>query len=439
MPENDNQPTNTSSQDTGQVPPDLPSNLPSAPPQQVSPAPGQSAPQSRSGILELLILVAFLLIAFLVLLAFKSSNKGDLSSDIDIIRQQNAALQTELSAERQARGMPALDTENASHIAERIQKDTSLLVQTLTGLEAALAKKEGAVSNTTQALNASQQLNSTLSIQVKNLETQMAQLRLSAQDAPQLKTQLTQTLSQLEIERGKLLEFSRRPSLEELTDVKKALEEELNRSLALRTENAELRQQLETNQSQLATQNPATLKLLRAELEELRPENNDLKRELQRLRAEIDKATLFVDSSDNLSPKAAALYAGLQQLEGLTPDKLEGAYASIGDTLNAQIIHQVKFAQGESHVTLTDVETIKSRLASTEPDSFFLVVGYASTTGDASSNQTLSAKRATRSASVVNGLKAEGQNVRAVYLGQTTRFSTDNTAENQLCEIWKIN
>ena len=77
-------------------------------------------------------------------------------------------------------------------------------------------------------------------------------------------------------------------------------------------------------------------------------------------------------------------------------------------------------------------------LGNTGAKSFFLVVGYASTTGDAASNYGLSAKRATVTAGVIQKLKAEGQAVKAVYIGQTDRFSKTKPADNQVCEVWEI-
>jgi len=406
-----------------------------------APAPlaGTTPAQGSQGITVLLTLVIVLLIAFLVVFISKRNTGTGTDAGIDAIRQQNELLKAEFDAERKARGLPVFDSKGVTNIAERMSKDAGLLVQTVAELETTLSKKEESISGTTQSLLASQQLNSNLSVQVQNLENQLAQLRVSAQDAPQLRAQVTQLSADLELERGKLLEFSRRPTSQELADVKRALEDELARTLTMQGENSRLLSELELNQSRLADVNPATLELLKTELEQLRPENKTLRREVQRLQAELDGARLFVQSSDNLSPKAAALYAGLKQLEGLTLDQLEGAYGRIGDTLNAEVIHQVKFEEGESHVTFTDVEEIKSKLAATTPDSFFLVVGYASNTGDSTSNQKLSAQRATRSASVVNTLKAESQDVRAVYLGQTNRFSSDDFSKNQLCEIWKLN
>lgn len=66
------------------------------------------------------------------------------------------------------------------------------------------------------------------------------------------------------------------------------------------------------------------------------------------------------------------------------------------------------------------------------------MIGYASTSGDQTSNRQLSAKQATTVASLVKLLKADSQQVKAVHLGETKRFSADTELENQICEIWEI-
>ena len=66
------------------------------------------------------------------------------------------------------------------------------------------------------------------------------------------------------------------------------------------------------------------------------------------------------------------------------------------------------------------------------------MVGYASKSGGKEQNQALSSQRATTVASVVNVLRASNQVVRAVYLGETDRFSKTDEMANQICEVWEI-
>lgn len=170
----------------------------------------------------------------------------------------------------------------------------------------------------------------------------------------------------------------------------------------------------------------------------LQTQNEELRRQLQALQTRLDFTKLFVKSHTSLPAHAQVLYTELKGLEGYDEEKLRAAYTKIADDHNAEIIQQVKFETGSFILNFTDQKMIKSKLDTTQATDYFLVVGYASKTGDASNNETLSANRATAVASIVNQLKKEGQDVRAVYLGQTDRFSKSEIADNQLCEIWRI-
>ncbi len=173
-------------------------------------------------------------------------------------------------------------------------------------------------------------------------------------------------------------------------------------------------------------------------LSDLRIDNDKLRRQLQALQTKMDYSRLFVKSSDDLPAKAKALYAKLRGLEGSSEDDLIEAYSNISRDLRANNLQRVKFNTGSSILNFTDQTKIKNKLDQTSPTDYFLVVGYASKSGGAASNRKLSANRATAVASVVNQLKRSGQDVRAVYLGQTDRFSKSINANNQVCEIWRM-
>ena len=198
----------------------------------------------------------------------------------------------------------------------------------------------------------------------------------------------------------------------------------------LRDELARLRSQTE------GMVDGSRLESLRKLNDELEAENGKLRREIQRLRAELDRKTLFV-TRDKLHPKAAALFAELVGLEGKTPDQLQLEYSRITADLNAKVLDTVQFATGSSHVDVKRETHLKNGIAASPAGSFFLVVGYASKTGGAVDNQKLSSDRATRVASVVNFLKQQGQEVQAVYLGETDRFGK-TAPPNQACELWEI-
>lgn len=174
------------------------------------------------------------------------------------------------------------------------------------------------------------------------------------------------------------------------------------------------------------------------ELEAMKIRNRELEQQLAALRAKLDFSKLFVKSYDQLPLDAQSVFNELRTLENNSPTELAQAYGRIRDRHNAENIQQVKFGTGSSQMDFTQQSSLKNKMLSTSETDYFLVVGYASTSGDAQSNETLSANRATGVASLVNQIKKAGQDVRAVYLGQTSRFSKTSKSENQLCEIWRI-
>lgn len=171
-------------------------------------------------------------------------------------------------------------------------------------------------------------------------------------------------------------------------------------------------------------------------IDELQLANDRYREEIQRLRAEVDGARLFV-TRENLSPRATALFKELTDLEGRDPDQLELDYSRLDSDLNARMVGRVEFAEGSNTVNVQREEALQAAIQNADPASFFLVVGYASQKGEAEPNRELSRQRATRVASIANFLKQAGQEVQAVYLGETERFGSD-LAANQICEIWEI-
>ncbi len=167
-------------------------------------------------------------------------------------------------------------------------------------------------------------------------------------------------------------------------------------------------------------------------------ENNKLRYDIQKLRAELDRTRLFVEKVDDLPAAAKALYVELSKLESATPAELATEYERISQELRAAVIDRINFQTGSSRIDLDKVEEIRRAVQSSGDDSFFLVVGYASKSGDLATNRQLSADRATTIASVANFRKKSGQGVQAVFLSATDRFSPTDLATNQVCEIWEI-
>ena len=265
----------------------------------------------------------------------------------------------------------------------------------------------------------------TLSSANSNLKNEITQLRALAANAQFLQQQVDNLSNELNNLRG-------RPTNESLQALRQKLDSEQITNGELSRQIAELEAKLRNmvDSSELTQQSQNLVRLTR--------ENEELRRQLQALQTDVDFAKLFVSSSDTLPVYAQALYNELKILEGSSESELNQSYARINKDLNAYNLQQVRFATGSSSLNFQDQTLVKSKVDTTSPGDYFLVVGYASKTGDAQSNQKLSARRATAVASIVNQLKKSGQEVRAVYLGQTDRFSRSVNAENQLCEVWRI-
>ncbi|MBR9758760.1 OmpA family protein [bacterium] len=213
-----------------------------------------------------------------------------------------------------------------------------------------------------------------------------------------------------------------------------ALRDQLKASKALSLQLQEELTALEAKSARMIDDNQHTA--VRAELDECLAENILLKLELQKLRTKLDGARLFV-TRENLSPKAQKFFRELERLEGIDRDGLEQAYERIKKEFNAHVVETAAFAAGSPDLKQEHEAHIKGVTVESNPNSFFLVVGYASKTGDIKSNRDLSERRSKRVASTVNYLKQNSQEVQAVYLGETDRFG-EKAQPNQICEVWEI-
>ncbi len=264
------------------------------------------------------------------------------------------------------------------------------------------------------------------------LKNQIVQLQSLARNAQTYQNQVQQ-LSNSNAEKATIIStLQGRPSNESMQQLK----QDLSREQMTRSELSRKIQELE--QRMLSMVDMGESNKNRDKVAELQAQNDELRRQLQALQTKVDFGKLFVKSHADLPANAQALYYELKGLEGASTERLRGAYALIAGEHNAENLQQVRFATGSSILNFTDQTKIKNKIDITNSGDYFLVVGYASKTGNAATNQKISANRATAVASIVNQLKKSGQEVKAVYLGQTDRFSKSVNAENQLCEIWRI-
>ncbi|MBT8037463.1 MAG: OmpA family protein [Verrucomicrobiae bacterium] len=447
----------------------------------------------------LIVIIVVILFAMLMLSMNRqphTSTPHD-GADLAALEAKNTQLRADANAERIRQGLPPLpdDSRSARMLADRIQRDSMALTTLASQWQDELGTKDVALNdlhsqitsrdeNTkrlysqiaslqaqlNQLGNAPQQLASAshdlkmANSQIASLQAQLNQLgnapqqlasashdlklantqvaALQAQlnqlgDAPQQLASVSHDLkaanNQIANYRKQLAEFQGRPSSEEVTSLRK----QLNDNMVTRNK---LQLQIDTLLEQTKHKiDQSQYDEAIADLAHLRPEIVKQRYEIQRLRSQLDRSSLFIESENDLPADAARLFAKLRALDSVQGATLAAAYKHIEQTLGARVIHRQTYTTGSSQIAFDRETMIKNAMhKGTGAQSFFLVVGYASNTGDAASNQKISAARATTAASVVNLFKTEQQQVRAVYLGQTNRFSQDLSAENQICEVWEI-
>jgi len=370
-----------------------------------------SATPSSNQNLILGIVMGAVVLLLLLLVINQQFNKDDESKDDKELLALKKQLQDKKIANDSMRFATGTNnSQDATVLAEAIKRDT----QTLAGLVSASAASSAELRAANQALLDSQAAN-------RNLQSQLAQSQNAASRVNGLDAQVADLQKQLAGAVSKVTADSLRDELSRL---------KMERDKLL-TEIARLKQEA------LGMVDRNQYALLQADNEELRTQYETCRAELQRLRAQIDGAKLFV-TADRLSPKASKLFRELERLEGTNRSALEQAYQRIEADFNARPVESARFATNSSDLAREYEAHLKGVTAQAPANSFFLVVGYASNLGDSKQNESLSSKRATRVASVVNYLKQQGQEVQAVYLGETNRFDASRGEPNQVCEVWEI-
>ena len=357
------------------------------------------------------------------------------SAQLTSLEERNAQLRTETNAERARLGLPPLPEGAAAAraMANRLRRDATDLAALTLQWQTELEAKDAALTDLQSQIAARDQNAQQLYKQISDLQAKIDSNANAESMVVTLRNDLQIAQNQLLNYQKQLAETQGRPSAEEMAKLRAQLDES-------QAANQKLAQQVDAllAQSQ-GSVSQAKYDELAAELARIRPEYNAQRYEIQRLRAELDKARLFVERGQDLPAIAAKLYERLKTLDNLSGEALTNAYQQIELDLGARIVHLQTFATGSAKITMDREKMIKAATTiKSKPNSFFLVVGYASKTGNKQSNYELSRKRATTTASVINSLKRDGQAVKAVYLGQTDRFDKHNPLKNQICEVWEI-
>ena len=398
------------------------------------------APAPRSGGAALTTALIVLIVALLFIMLIFSLNGNDLfkkggSEDISHLQTRNSQLRADTNAARQAQGLAAYPegANSARNMADRLQRDATSLASLTSQWEKELARKDEELRKIENELAARAQNSQQLYAQISELQARLASAGTAEAQLSSLQNDLQIARNQADALRQQLADFQSRPTNEQLALLNQELDASVSRVKELEIQIDALLEAQKNNIERTKYDE------LVAELEKLRPQVNSQRYEIQRLRALQDRTRLFSDSYKDLPVQAATLFLRLRNLEDTNPQQLAAAYQTIGTSLNARIVHRQTFAEGSSQVPFAREAVIGEAISQSKgSDSFYLVVGYASKTGDKASNRELSAKRSTTVASMVDVLKDSGQQVKAVYLGETKRFSATENQANQICEVWEI-
>ena len=412
-------------------------NAPIAEPAYTQPTtPARSAGGNSSLTTGLIVLIVVLLFILLILSLNGNSlfTKND-KEDVTDLQARNIQLRADANAARQAQGLPPYPdgANSARSMAERLQRDATSLASITSQWEKELVRKDAEMRKLETELADRAQNSQQLYAQIAELQKRLTEAGNASTLVPSLQNDLTIARNQADMLSKELAAYQARPTNEQLTSLNNQLDASVARAKKLELQIDSL---LEAKKSsiELSKHNE-----MLAELEKLRPLVNTQRYEIQSLRAQLDRTRLFIDSYKDLPAGAVTLFERLRGLEDTNPQQLASAYQSISSALNARIVHRQTFAEGSSQVPFAREALIREAINKGKgSDSFYLVVGYASQTGNKASNRELSAKRATTVASMVNLLKDSGQQVKAVYLGETKRFSATDNQVNQVCEVWEI-
>jgi len=378
---------------------------PVAPPSNVTPASNQN----------LIIGLVMGAVVFLLLLLVINHQGGFGKSEDAELKALKADLaeaqRTKNAAQEAALGLPG--GQDANLLVGNIKRDADALVQYIAATQGALSRLRGSEATQQDLYAKIGNLQSQLS-QAQGAQNQVAGLQAQLQAAQDRIQTLTNQLT------GSVDQSIAASMREQIAGIKQERED-------LRTQLAELKAKMMGMVSQSEV----------AELKKLIPTNLRLRAELQELRAQLESSKkLFVDR-ENLAPAATSLFQALVRLEGNDQQALAQSYRVIEQDLNARVMEKASFKTGSASLAQEHETHIESVVTNSPKGSFFLVVGYASKTGDVKDNRDLSRKRSTRTASVVNYLISEGHQVQAVYLGETDRFGKEPLL-NQVCEVWEI-
>jgi outer membrane protein OmpA-like peptidoglycan-associated protein len=354
--------------------------------------------------------LAFVIIALLGVLIVMVLKNGTFSSSsgnndrLAALQSDVDARRAELNRQRATMGLSPLEggSEPMDDIAGRLKKDADSLVALSGRFQQILAERDTDISAKSAEILRSEKLRQSLYAENTRLQSDLNRALVGGSDAERL--------------RGDLLNLKAQRD-------------------ALSAELAAAQQKMQTMGAGVSSDDFADLK---RRYDEILRAKEFFEAKVKELQGDLTNAKLFASSENELLPAAVELFRSLRTLESLPDSEVTSAYSSIAVKLGADVMTNLSFATGSSALSASDEALLKQKVEEVADGDLILAIGYASETGNADSNQTLSSDRATAAAQLVTSVKRPGQQTQAVYLGPTDRFSSRIPERNQLVEIWHI-
>jgi outer membrane protein OmpA-like peptidoglycan-associated protein len=367
-----------------------------------------AGPASKSN-LPPAVALAFVIIALLgvlIVMVLRNGNflKSASTADLSALQAEANALRAEYNNQRIAMGLRPIEgtSEPIEEIAGRMKKDADSLVALAGSYQKLLSEKDNELTARNAEILRSEKLRAALSADNARLQADLQRALVGASD----------------------MDILRR----DLIDVKAQRD-------ALSAELQELREKMRTMSAGISPDEYADLK---RRFEETLRAKEFFEARVKDLEGDLTKARLFARSENELMPAAVELFRSLRKLQGKSDSEIASEYSALGVSLGANVVKTLAFATGSSELTPADDAAIRTIVESIPDGDLLLAVGYASETGNVDANQTLSSDRATAAAQLITNIKRPEQLTQAVYLGQTSRFSSRIPERNQIVELWHI-
>ncbi|MGL4401944.1 MAG: hypothetical protein ACRCXD_18950 [Luteolibacter sp.] len=368
--------------------------------------PAGSASKSNLPPAVALAFVIIALLGVLIVMVLKNSNflKSTSTADLSALQAEANALRSEYNNQRIAMGLRPIEgtSEPIEEIAGRVKKDADSLVALAGSYQKMLSEKDHELTARNAEILRSEKLRAALTADNTRLQTDLQRALVGASDMDLLRRDLIDLKSQRD---------------------------------ALSAELKEVREKMRTMSAGVSADDYADLQ---RRFEETLRAKEFFEARVRDLEGDLNNARLFARSENELVPAAVELFRSLRKLQGKTDSEISSAYSALGVSLGANVVQTLGFATGSSVLTPADDAVIRGLVDGIPDGDLLLAVGYASETGNVDANQTLSSDRATAAAQLITNIKRPGQLTQAVYLGQTSRFSSRIPERNQIVELWHI-